>query len=375
MSKRYLLIHLLTALFVMLPVRALCQTDDSASLPESEVISFDEKVHDFGDVLISAGPLKWRFNFTNIDKKPIVIHNVISSCGCTTPKWSKAPVKPGEKGYVDITFSNDQGPYPFDKTLTLYVSGVNRPVILRIRGYAHEKMRKLSDRYPEHSGLLGVRTASISLGYVEQGLAKSETFEVANLSSRKASIAASGLPKGMTVSVTPPTVEPQGVAKVKVTVDTRGDSPKRWGKQNYSFALTADGKKSRLQLCATAFIRDNFSQMSQEQVDRGASPVPDRSYFEFGKVAAGKTVDAAFKIKNTGKETLVIHKVEADREGVAFVGKAPVSVKPGAQTTLKFKYDTKGLSGETVAVVTLVTNSPAKPLVNLFLTGSVIKEK
>lgn len=375
MSKRYRFITLLAVAFLMLqPALALCQTDDAAR-PESEVISFDEKVHDFGDVLLSAGPLKWRFNFTNISSKPLVIHNVISSCGCTTPKWQKEPVKPGEKGYVDIIFSNDQGPYPFDKTLTLYVSGVNRPVILRIRGYAHEKMRKLSDRFPLHSGAIGVRTADVSLGYVEQGLAKSEKFEVANISARKITLAATCLRKGMTVTVTPAVVAPQSTATVQVTVDTGSDNPAQWGKQNYGFYLTVDGRRNPLELSATAFIRDNFSGMSREQLDNAASPVPDQSYFEFGKVAVGKVVDASFKIRNTGSTPLVIHKVEADRAGVTCTAKTPLTVKPGGETTLKFKYDTKGLSGETVAVITLITNSPAKPLVNLFLTGSVIKAR
>ena len=46
---------------------------------EADVIRFDKKVHDFGDVMIAEGPVSCIFTFTNIGKDPIVIHNVISS--------------------------------------------------------------------------------------------------------------------------------------------------------------------------------------------------------------------------------------------------------------------------------------------------------
>ena len=66
-------------------------------LDESKVISFDKKIHDFGDVIISDGPVKCTFTFTNISDSPIVVHNIISSCGCATPQWTRSPVKPGKR--------------------------------------------------------------------------------------------------------------------------------------------------------------------------------------------------------------------------------------------------------------------------------------
>ena len=74
--------------FLLLSAAGLSAQEDSF-YKEADVIRFDRKVHDFGDVLIAEGPVTCIFTFTNIGKQPIVIHNVISSCGCTTPEWTR----------------------------------------------------------------------------------------------------------------------------------------------------------------------------------------------------------------------------------------------------------------------------------------------
>ena len=43
---------------------------------------FDRDVYDFGDFLITDGPVSCFFEYTNVGDQPAVIHNVVSSCGC-----------------------------------------------------------------------------------------------------------------------------------------------------------------------------------------------------------------------------------------------------------------------------------------------------
>src|SRR5574344_1412375 len=98
--------------------------EDQQTSDWHKVIKLDKTIHDFGDVLIADGALKCTFNITNISSAPIVIHNIISSCGCTTPQWTKEPIRPNESGTIEVVYSNDQGPYPFDKNLTVYISSI-----------------------------------------------------------------------------------------------------------------------------------------------------------------------------------------------------------------------------------------------------------
>ena len=372
MIGKYLSYIIAAALLILVPSIARAQDPDDFQ-PEEKVIVFDDKIHDFGDVLLSEGALKCTFNFKNISDSPIVIHSVISSCGCTTPEWTKSPVKPGESGLVKATFTNDQGPYPFDKTLTVYVSGVNRPVILRIRGYAHDKMRKPVDIFSERIGRLGFRSRKVEFGYVEQGSSKSDRITVANLGPQPITVVPVESSCGLKITLDPETIPPQGSSTMRITVDAGAQKEPLWGRQNFVTKFSINGQTFPLKLVVATFIKDNFNNLSKAEIDNGPSVSTEASYVDFGTVAAGKSVDAAYVIKNTGNSLLVIHKIECDRAGMQFTGKCPLKVAPGAEAKLKFKFDTSNLSGQNVAVLTLITNSPEKPLFNLFLTGTVSK--
>ncbi|GAB3663721.1 hypothetical protein GCM10028791_39180 [Echinicola sediminis] len=66
---------------------------------------FPEMEHDFGS--ISQGKvIEHEFKFKNEGQAPLVISNIQASCGCTTPDWSKKPIKPGEEGYVKVSFNS-----------------------------------------------------------------------------------------------------------------------------------------------------------------------------------------------------------------------------------------------------------------------------
>ena len=55
------------------------------------------------------------FRFVNTGKVPLLIRDVHPSCGCTSVKWSKHPVKPGESGEIRTTFDpNSLGKFQND---------------------------------------------------------------------------------------------------------------------------------------------------------------------------------------------------------------------------------------------------------------------
>lgn len=104
------------------------------SLALSAPLNFDKTVHDFGQVSQNAGPLTCTFTVTNSSDEPLTIFAVVSSCGCTEVKWTRETIAAGGKGSVTATYSNDEGPTYFDKTLTVYTSAQKKPVILHLKG-------------------------------------------------------------------------------------------------------------------------------------------------------------------------------------------------------------------------------------------------
>lgn len=88
--------------------------------------------HDFGSIVFGANG-KVDFVYTNQGTKPLIITKVESSCGCTTPTWTKEPVEPGKKGTVTIVY-NTTLPGIFNKTVVVTSNANNSPVRLEVRG-------------------------------------------------------------------------------------------------------------------------------------------------------------------------------------------------------------------------------------------------
>ncbi|MDD2595092.1 MAG: DUF1573 domain-containing protein [Bacteroidales bacterium] len=337
-----------------------------------EVIQFDKTVHNFGDILLSDGAVTCTFNFTNISSKPIVIHNVISSCGCTTPEWTKSPVQPKGAGIIKVVFSNDQGPYPFDKSLTVYVSGLDRPVVLKIKGIVHESKKDVSEMFSVRIGQLGIRKKNLTIGYINQGEVKSDNIDIANLTTSDMRVESYETSQGVLINITPNPIPAKSVARLTYIVNSADMGSRKWGKQSFSTKLSINGKKYSDIISIDGVIKDNFKDLTKAQINNAPIPAIDRSYFEFGEVKEGKVVEATFVIKNKGKSELIIHKVENELKGVTYTTKVPLTIKAGAKGELKLKFNTSGCNGEVINILTLVTNSPAKPMMNLFLTGNVI---
>lgn len=74
-----------------------------------------------------------RFEFTNTSSKPIIIENVAPSCGCTTADYTKEPILPGKKGFVEASY-NAAAVGPFMKTVNVTTSDSKTPKTLSFKG-------------------------------------------------------------------------------------------------------------------------------------------------------------------------------------------------------------------------------------------------
>lgn len=81
---------------------------------------FDQITINVGTFPASSPVKKAVFTFTNVGNAPLVINEVIASCGCTIPKYDRRPIAPGQKGSIEITY-NGQGKFTghFKKSITI----------------------------------------------------------------------------------------------------------------------------------------------------------------------------------------------------------------------------------------------------------------
>ena len=95
-------------------------------------IEFDKTVHQYGTIQYNADG-NCTFTFENKGEVPLVLNNVRASCGCTSPKWTREPVAPGQKGEIKVKY-NTRIVGNFTKAVVVYSNAENSPVRLTIKG-------------------------------------------------------------------------------------------------------------------------------------------------------------------------------------------------------------------------------------------------
>jgi hypothetical protein len=70
----------------------------------SPIVRFFETEMDFGESM-EGETLEHTFKFVNEGKEPLVISNILTSCGCTVIDWSRKPIGPGKKGEIKARFN------------------------------------------------------------------------------------------------------------------------------------------------------------------------------------------------------------------------------------------------------------------------------
>ncbi|WP_405566025.1 DUF1573 domain-containing protein [Polaribacter sp. Asnod6-C07] len=79
------------------------------------------------------------FIFTNIGDKPLIIKNIKSTCGCTVPKKPEAPIMPGEKGEIKVSY-NTKIVGGFSKSITIFSNAKNPRKVIRIKGNVNKEI-------------------------------------------------------------------------------------------------------------------------------------------------------------------------------------------------------------------------------------------
>lgn len=332
----------------------------------SNDLEIDKLIHNFGDVAIDEGPVSCEFKVKNTGKNPAVIYNVVTTCGCTKVDWTKEPIKPGESGKISVTFSNDEGPYPFDKNVTLYISGNQKPTILKLRGVSHETLSPIEELYPIHLGALGLKERKNNLGSFVQGSKKVETLIIANVSDKEAAIAFKSLSKHLSLTVNPTIIPAKSTAELKIEISS---DKHLWGRNEYVAIPVVDGQEYD-NISIYAFTRENFDNMTEAQISQASMPRMYNSTFAFGKTKAGSEITATFKLTNEGKSCFCVYKVDIDACRYSH-SDIPVA-EPGEDITFRVHLDTTDEPiGRYFKTVTLTTNSPNRPTINLFISGII----
>jgi hypothetical protein len=349
-------------------VAAICVMSLQAQKKQAVMI-FQITEHNFGTIKETDGSVTTNFSFVNKGNIPLVITNVVTSCGCTAPMWTREPVLPGMKGTVSATFNPANRPGHFEKEITVNSNNSDGEMLLRISGDVIPREKTIEELYPVQMDSLRLKTSIASFLSVYTNERKTQTLEVANPGKLPVSVSFASVPPHIEIKAIPETLEAKQKGIIEITFDAK--ERKDWDLVTDHVAVLINGKSDKYnKLLVTANITEDFSTMSEEDKANAPHAVFDQTEFNFGTIKKGKKTNFSYKLTNMGKRDLIIHKVSSSC-GCTVVNPETPILKPGESTLLHVTFDSTGKDGVQTKTVNVITNDPEKPKHVLLVRGNI----
>jgi len=90
--------------------------EETSETVKKTTVKFLATEHDFGMVQ-EGGKVVHVFEVLNTGNADLLLQSVKPSCGCTTPKYDKKPIRPGKTGSIEVVFDTKGRPGKQRKTV------------------------------------------------------------------------------------------------------------------------------------------------------------------------------------------------------------------------------------------------------------------
>lgn len=354
---------LLVAVFALLPFAVGAQ----------EQLVFDHTTWNFGEIAEQNGKVEHTFTFENRSSRPIVIVDVVSGCGCTTPSYSRKPILVGQGGEIKVAFDPMNRPGKFSKGVSVMTSISTKPVTLMLEGNVSPREKSVEELYPFDLGG-GVRLAINfhSFAYVGRGERVSERIGWINTSGRD--VALKLLPKqssGMARVEAPAIMKAGEKGDIVISYEVAAES-NRYGTLEDMFGLQVNGREASVIVTMNAIAVDKFDRLTEDILQPSCEL--SKKIIKFGEIKQGKTVtNASLSLVNNGESDLIIRAVEWNTNALNCSLKAGDRVKAGEQIAVKLTLDTSDCNhGVWVDRLRIITNDPARPMQTMRVTAIVV---
>ncbi len=335
------------------------------------VISFETTVYDFGSINEEDGSVSYTFHFSNTGNQPLVIHNVRTSCRCTAPNWSRAPIQPGGKGQIEVVYDPTNRPGNFNQSITIYSNSKQGTSLLRLVGNVIKESESIKELYPRDMGSIRLKSSYFSFGRINKGEQKEENLEIINVSNEPVSVSFTNIPSHINVVMIPEVLSPGESGLFRCSFDA--SKINEWGFVSHNIPVSVNDTPARLnRISINATIEEDFSLWSDEELANAPGINFNENVYNFDEVKQGVLVRHNFTINNTGKSDLIIRRVRTSCGCTASSPERDV-IPPGESTLLEVSFNTRGRNGRQNQAISIYSNDPNKSLSVLRLSGSVIQ--
>ena len=332
-------------------------------------IQFDKTVHDFQTISEESGRQTGRFEFTNIGDSALTLTSVRPGCGCTAANYTKEPVAPGEKGFIDATYDPRNRPGPFNKSISITTNEPepNNKTGLSIKGNVQKRPPTIfeSEGYVIGEGMVRIKQNAkrIELKNTEFHV---DTFLLKNFWNKAVTIDYFDKPdyfsevyRSFGKEIMP---GEEGILVIKY------DAAIRNGFGNFNdhlVLLTNDSIEDKKALLYTVTITEDFSKITEKQLKKAPKILIDSTSLDidFGNVKINNTATQEITINNGAKKpNLIIRNVQSSN---AVVTHTITPVAEGKSYILALSIKAQGRLGKQNGTVDIITNDPTNPVITL----------
>jgi len=331
-------------------------------------IEFTEKQHNFGDIREDIKYATHRFPFKNVGTKDLFINTVQTSCGCTTPDWTRDTIRPGQSGFVDAKYETIGRIGSFQKTITVYSNAVNFPFVhLDILGNV---LKEVINKEPEYTSLGQITFTPPTVSFKPLFDHKSDTqiMRITNGTPYSTQFSAlENLPAFCQVIGMPKSLEPNESAKVKVVLD--GKKISTYGFGAFEVAVPSDNVLFPYTGFYVAYERKQFfPKMGARELAKAAKLTTDKTVIDLGSAESGEIFNTQFTFTNSGKSDLKLHEITPQCPCVKVEYTKNV-LKPGESMEVKMRFDSGIKHGKSTQTINIISNDPAQPERSVYLVA------
>ena len=318
-------------------------------------VTFNEKKHDFGVIPEKGGNVSFDFVLTNTSTDPVIINKVQTSCGCTTPSWTKTPIEPKKSGTITVSYNPNGRVGSFAKSITVYTNVSTNPLILQISGEVTKTPvpKKPEELYPVALGNYLLKSKDLDFG--KMGISDSKTIQL---------VVFNNSDKPMTQKITPPkditvnystTIDPKKESTIDVTFLAK--EYKKYGNVKGDLVFYINGEKQIFPY--SALIMDDFSSWASDKKSNAGKINVNATEINFGNFTSGTS--RTLRIANSGKSILNIRNIQSSSPYVV-PSKTAFAIVPNDIAEIKVNIDKDKIKPPFVSTISIISDDPSNPL-------------
>lgn len=190
------------------------------ALPASaQKITTQHEVVDCGQVVFRK-PVTAEFVLKNDGHKPLVINNVLKSCGCTEVDYPKTGIAAGESFVIKAVYDAKQMG-SFTKQVCLYTNADEEPFILSMRGKVVGSVVDFAGSYDEMLGVIKSDAQEVEFDDVNRGDRPVQRIHIFNPTDELLEPVVMHLPSYLHAFVSPSKVAPRHSAEISFVLDSK----------------------------------------------------------------------------------------------------------------------------------------------------------